>query len=414
MWRTGTSAKSWDLRRQGRYKEADVLLVERSRQKDVEACFTLYSLQYPGGIVKECMNASVLCSAARGPALGKGHPVAEVIHHELRNSDPQAVIRYAASTGHAGAMLEAAIRHRSSVPLDIMTRVWNEDEPEALMRLCEVKSQWMTNNHGEEDDAERRCALERLAWIHRHPVAAWHIGIDKITPMSELLRKGPRVETCEVGVLVHLVMAVNHFEVAAAQGHRNAAYDLARVFFSTYVTKELRNPMRAARLLVYALRCAASLDDPEIYLDLLCQRLMYTPASLEEYYYYGKVWPTLPKADTRFPSDPRYCEPTGVKGFVTKKTDLGSRHPVRIYNKTRAAVQSTVVAFLGCVTRRRVPRGMPRDVGLIIAKLVWEHRGLHVLQWIKTQASPFYSLCCGPCGIHALPTAYHSPPTVRT
>lgn len=69
MWKTGTSAASWELRRQGRYEEAWRMVEQGCEQKDAEVLVEM-CLCYPDAVNPQNEDHYVECAATQG------HPVA--------------------------------------------------------------------------------------------------------------------------------------------------------------------------------------------------------------------------------------------------------------------------------------------------------------------------------------------------
>jgi len=382
-WRTGTSAESWRLRGLGRYREADELLRVKVKENDPEALMTLYWLHYPGSLSETLYgkNRDIPLSKARDA----GHPVACVRLHELRNFDPNVVTKYAEESGCAAAIMENRLCAGRPIPLDLAERIRMENDPDTVFRLWDGTS------------LDPGSTLARhLADIH-HPIVLWAVAVPVIARIWPYYSNRPaKLHTSpDIQVLVHgnLRNTVIDLETAAAQGHIDACHELSMICFNPLVPVELRDPRRGARLLTRVLLHNADnqkpTEDPSF--AFLRQRLVFIPYNpdhdrLYELYCYGKVWPSIPKAENTYPSHARYLKPTGIKDEVPK-IDLGDLHPVKVYARARYSYRWALITFMGCLRKRHRELGykVPVDIIQLIGRLVWNDRERNAGSWWETE-----------------------------
>jgi len=381
-WQTGTSAKSWALRRQGRYKEADQMLLDAMKgDGDAEAYFTMYMLSgYQGSLCSthySHVDSIILLRAAK-----YGHPVATSLccHADDIERHARSVRNHPFALYEILERVPVVMHERMGMPSqeDLIERIVWEDEPESLWRVSKA-----VHNRDVSD-----ALVERLALHHHHPMAAHQLGREHRNVL-EIGKMLGYQDGCAGPSLSDVIFrSVAAFEIAASQGHMDAAYCLASILFDPKVPISVQDANRGARLLVDIL--VRSNGNPEKhYVGLLHTRLdpdltRWQPDRAREFYHYGKNWHQLPKADVMFPLDiQKHNERTWVSRWgELPAIDLGPLHPKRVYLEMHKACQHATIILLGLLLRRRhlFPR-VPRDIVHKLAHLVWDEREREAGSW---------------------------------
>ena len=373
-WRTGTSAESWALRRQGRYKEADALLLARAANLDVEALITLYSLHYPGSASYRhhgSDSAHISRLAAGCPGQFEGHPVAKVMWHPLRNRDCAAVHQYALETGHRGALFQSWIQCGNIVPASFLQSLSAKDDPELLA--------WVWLNGYDLRDAKD------FVFLHRHPVIAWDLARRTTKGIEEYWSEDVTARHSEVLPPLEAENALREtvrlLQIAADQGHLRAEWCLAKLRFNPRIPADLRSVRQGALLLRDVLLRSYGHDDqlhcfhPTFALRIRpLSPLIMDADRIYELYCYGKAWGQLPKAETFYPTFER-CKDQKPFATAMGSSWLGDSHPRRVVWKVDGNAKSSLITFIGCLRRRIVPvTRPPRDIVELITRLVWSTR----------------------------------------
>jgi hypothetical protein len=364
-WKTGTSAASWRLRSQGRYKEADDLLTAKAKEGDAEALFTLWSLGYPGGAAE-----AFFCSGGGGSKLlllddvaRKGHPLAMA----MAPKDNGGTWRYIRDSGCAMAIL----LYNGDNP-ELYARVLAEGTPDELWILFSREFRGHT-------PALRRELHQKLVFTHHHPIAAAAEGaFHPFTTHGFIPRytaDGAHRTSDAIG------RDVASLEIAARQGHAVAIDVLAHFHLDPNTPPPFCNCAVGAGWLVQSLLCEARRESigasvgtagPSKAAALLAPRLddvrytiPITGNRLRELYLYGQSWPRFLRAD---------------KACSSSRKD----HPLRVYEGVMEAARDAVYVFIMWLRFRRpgyVDRWMPYDVVKMIARLVWCTREEYIEVW---------------------------------
>ena len=360
-WRTGTSEAAWALRREGKYKEADALLLERARLDDAEALMDLYLLWFHG-------NSPATC---HGQVLAKK----QGFNGRVPRPEFRAFFRDATmETGHPVVRAWMTMRwedERDERDWAQMETLDTKCSPDAISRMFQHPSptaRWRAVGWRRESEFIANPIVQHLARVDRHPLAAFELGM-------AILRSG-KIEDMEV-YLRNSADILFYLGIAADQGHVLAACNIARLCFSYDLPCHNVNWGRGARYLVQALAVtpressATQLMSERLTLtrstelgyDQVAGHRAFSPVTnhrLRELYWYGRA----AKTDLAFLDMRREnCHPRFVYLVAIKKA------------------RSAALAFMHALRMHPVFRRTPKDIVEVLARQVWESRMSYTSEW---------------------------------
>ena len=365
-WQTGTSAKSWALRRQGKFKEADSVLIKGYHDGDAEACLSLFMLWYSGGAAELELDGDrnqLLHNAAFA-----GHPVAMALMQTQDNHDFSRDLILA--SGNDFALMEVGERSP-----DLLNRLLSSGDPEILYAMLD---------HELCPDAQ--LVRVHLAVYWNHPLAAYLAGSNAFhhlrwaaTAKLDEERHRQCARLAEDVVWLKIAVAQENVDAYSLLCSLGFSGQTTRLPFSVsslsendaigwlvlYMTAELRRrhffsefPDQGQEWCTLRVLEAAR--------QILSGLCVHLDLRIFELYSYGKIWSRLPTADVR---------------LKDAGQDLKELHPAAVYAQIHAACSGATLVFMGCLRLRRKRRDFPRDIVALLGRLLWDDRERHLVEW---------------------------------